>query len=79
VSGLESAVAAVAGGLPVAVLPPAAVHLVMPALPGDQPALLAPGAERDGRRLLTLCYDRSALNDWAADQLLKRIAEEVER
>jgi 2-oxoglutarate dehydrogenase E2 component (dihydrolipoamide succinyltransferase) len=69
--------AAAGAGLEVASLPPARSHLPIPALGRGQAALVAPGAERDGRRLLTLCYDRRVLDDWAADQLLGRIAAEL--
>ena len=75
---LARAAAAAAEGIELTVLEPASSHLVMPALSRGQAALLAVGAERDGRRLLTLCYDRRALDDWRADQLLKRIAKEVD-
>jgi hypothetical protein len=51
--------------------------MAMPALVQGQAALVAPGAEREGRRLLTLCYDRRQLDDWSADQLLRRIASEL--
>lgn len=76
---LPQAIRAAAGGeLAIAALPPSRTHLPIPALGQDQAALVAPGAERDGRCLLTLCYDRRALDDWAADQLLGRIAIELE-
>jgi 2-oxoglutarate dehydrogenase E2 component (dihydrolipoamide succinyltransferase) len=70
--------AAAGAGLEVASLPPSKSHLPMPALDPGQAALVAPGAERNGRRLLTLCYDRRLLDDWAADQLLGRIAAELD-
>jgi pyruvate/2-oxoglutarate dehydrogenase complex dihydrolipoamide acyltransferase (E2) component len=69
--------AAAGAGLEVASLPPARSHLPIPALGRGQAALVAPGAERGARRLLTLCYDRRVLDDWAADQLLGRIAAEL--
>ena len=69
--------AAAAERLEVGILPPSRSHLPIPALGPGQAALVAPGAERDGRRLLTLCYDRRVLDDWAADQLLGRIAAEL--
>jgi hypothetical protein len=47
----------------------------MPALPDGQAALVVLGAPRDGRRLLTLCFDRRILDDWSADRLLREIAE----
>ena len=46
--------------------------------PGEA-AILAPGAIRDGRCYLTLCYDRRRYDDWAADRLLARVAEELSR
>jgi pyruvate/2-oxoglutarate dehydrogenase complex dihydrolipoamide acyltransferase (E2) component len=80
-TGLErmpQALRTAAGGrLEVATLPPSRSHLPIPALRPGQAALVAPGAERGGRRLLTLCYDRRVLDDWAADQLLGRIAAEL--
>jgi pyruvate/2-oxoglutarate dehydrogenase complex dihydrolipoamide acyltransferase (E2) component len=74
VDRLPDAARAAAGELEVAVLPASRAHISMPALLAGQAAALAPGAERDGRRLLTLCYDRRVLDDWQADQLLKRIS-----
>jgi pyruvate dehydrogenase E2 component (dihydrolipoamide acetyltransferase) len=70
----EVARAAVAGGVSIAVLPTSRSHLALPPLGSGQAALLVAGAERDGRRMLALCYDRRTLDDWPADQLLKRIA-----
>jgi hypothetical protein len=49
----------------------------LPALDVGESALLAPGAAREGRSLLALCYDRRRLDDWQADQLLKAIAEQL--
>lgn len=73
---LGEAVAAVSRpGLQVDVAAPSSSQLVMPSLEPGQAALVAAGAEQDGRRLLTLCYDRRALDDWAADRLLKEIAQ----
>jgi pyruvate dehydrogenase E2 component (dihydrolipoamide acetyltransferase) len=75
---MPQALRAVAGGgLEIATLPASRTHLPIPALGLGQAALVAPGAERGGRRLLTLCYDRRVLDDWAADQLLGRIAAEL--
>ena len=73
---LDAAVAAVAGaGWPaLAVLPASRSHLAMPALPDGQAALVVLGAPRDGRRLLTLCFDRRVMDDWSADRLLREIA-----
>lgn len=51
--------------------------MAFPLVPAGQPGILAPGAIRDGRCYLTLCYDRSAMNDYTADRLLARIAEEL--
>jgi pyruvate/2-oxoglutarate dehydrogenase complex dihydrolipoamide acyltransferase (E2) component len=44
--------------------------------PGER-AILACGAIRDGRCYLTLAYDRRHYDDWAADRLLARVAEEL--
>lgn len=77
VDRLEQAVAGAAQGVEVVVLAPSSSQLVMPALTRGQAAVLAVGAERDGQRLLTLCYDRRVLDDWGADRMLKRIAEEA--
>jgi pyruvate/2-oxoglutarate dehydrogenase complex dihydrolipoamide acyltransferase (E2) component len=74
----EVARAAVAGGVSIAVLPPSRSHLALPPLGSSQAALLVAGAERDGRRMLALCYDRRTLDDWSADQLLKRIATDLQ-
>jgi pyruvate/2-oxoglutarate dehydrogenase complex dihydrolipoamide acyltransferase (E2) component len=61
-----------------AVKPPSRAHLAMPPLPDGSQAILVAGEERDGRRFLTLCFDRRVMDDWAADQLLKRIADNLE-
>ena len=74
---LPRAAAMAAAELRLRVLPPSRAHLSMPALEGGENGLLAPGAARDGRSLLTLCYDRRRLDDWQADQLLRRIAEQL--
>jgi len=44
--------------------------------PGER-AILAAGAVSDGRCYLTLCYDRRAYDDWAADRLLAGVATEL--
>jgi pyruvate/2-oxoglutarate dehydrogenase complex dihydrolipoamide acyltransferase (E2) component len=75
---LPQAVAAAADGIEVAWAPPSRAHLAMPALAEGQAALVAPGAERQGRRYITLCYDRRQLDDWSADQLLRRIASNLQ-
>ncbi len=51
--------------------------MAFPLVPAGQPGILAPGAIRDGRCFLTLCYDRSAMTDYQADVLLARIAGEL--
>ena len=71
--------AAAVGDLNPRVLPQSRSHLAMPPLDEGESALLVPGAARDGISLLSLCYDRRRLDDWQADQLLKRIAEELTR
>jgi 2-oxoglutarate dehydrogenase E2 component (dihydrolipoamide succinyltransferase) len=53
--------------------------MAFPILNPGQPGILAPGAVRDGRCFLTLCYDRRQLDDFAADRLLARVAEELQR
>jgi 2-oxoglutarate dehydrogenase E2 component (dihydrolipoamide succinyltransferase) len=53
--------------------------MAFPLVPVGQPGILAAGAIRDGRCFLTLCYDRSAMNDYQADQLLARVAGELSR
>ena len=70
-----AATAAEAGRLAITVLTAARSDLATPALQPGQDALLAPGGDRDGRTYLTLCYDRRRLDDYAADRLLARIAE----
>lgn len=75
---LEEVARDAAGDLALVILPPSRAHLAMPPLRGGQPALLVPGAERQGRRMLALCYDRRALDDWSADRLLGRIAAALE-
>lgn len=53
--------------------------MAFPLVPVGQPGILAVGAIRDGRCFLTLCYDRSAMNDYQADQLLARVADELSK
>jgi pyruvate/2-oxoglutarate dehydrogenase complex dihydrolipoamide acyltransferase (E2) component len=54
--------------------------MAFPLVNPGQPAILAPGAVRDGGRcFVTLCYDRRAYDDWAADRLLARVGEELAR
>ena len=52
--------------------------MAFPLVPPGEPGILAPGAIRDGRCYVTLCYDRAAYDDWAADRLLERIAAGLE-
>jgi len=51
--------------------------MAFPIVNPGQPGILAPGAVRDGRCFVTLCYDRRAYDDWAADRLLARVGEEL--
>lgn len=44
-----------------------------PLVPAGQPGILAPGAIVDGRCHLTLCYDRAAYDEYAADALLRGV------
>jgi pyruvate/2-oxoglutarate dehydrogenase complex dihydrolipoamide acyltransferase (E2) component len=53
--------------------------MAFPLVPVGQPGILAVGAIRDGRCFLTLCYDRGAMNDYQADQLLARVAGELSK
>jgi pyruvate/2-oxoglutarate dehydrogenase complex dihydrolipoamide acyltransferase (E2) component len=53
--------------------------MAFPLLNPGQPAILAPGAIRDGHCYVTLCYDRRAMDDYAADRLLAKITAELER
>lgn len=48
--------------------------LAFPLVNPGQPAILCPGRVEDGTLHLTLCYDRSALDEPAADALLSRTA-----
>lgn len=69
--------AASRGDLPIAALPASTSHLVVPALPAGRAALVQAGAELDGHRMLTLCFDRRVLDDWEADRLLAEIAADL--
>jgi 2-oxoglutarate dehydrogenase E2 component (dihydrolipoamide succinyltransferase) len=54
--------------------------MAFPLVNPGQPGILAPGAVTEGGRcLVTLCYDRRAYDDWAADRLLARVGEEMAR
>jgi pyruvate/2-oxoglutarate dehydrogenase complex dihydrolipoamide acyltransferase (E2) component len=53
--------------------------MAFPLLNPGQPGILAPGAIRDGHCYVTLCYDRRAMDDFAADRLLARVTEELEK
>ena len=53
--------------------------MAFPLVPVGQPGILAVGAIRDGRCFLTLCYDRSAMNDYQADRLLAGVADELSK
>jgi 2-oxoglutarate dehydrogenase E2 component (dihydrolipoamide succinyltransferase) len=54
--------------------------MAFPLVNPGQPGILAPGAVRsDGRCYVTLCYDRRAYDDYAADRLLARVEEELTR
>jgi pyruvate/2-oxoglutarate dehydrogenase complex dihydrolipoamide acyltransferase (E2) component len=53
--------------------------MAFPLLNPGQPGILAPGAIRDGHCYVTLCYDRRAMDDYAADRLLARVTEELEK
>ena len=54
--------------------------MAFPLVSPGQPGILAPGAVRsDGRCYVTLCYDRRAYDDYAADRLLARVEEELAR
>jgi pyruvate/2-oxoglutarate dehydrogenase complex dihydrolipoamide acyltransferase (E2) component len=52
--------------------------MAFPLVNPGQPGILAPGAIRDGRCYVTLCYDRRAMDDYAADRLLAKIGAELE-
>lgn len=51
--------------------------LAFPLVAPGEPAILAPGAIADGRCWLALCYDRAHYDEYAADQLLGRVAERL--
>jgi pyruvate/2-oxoglutarate dehydrogenase complex dihydrolipoamide acyltransferase (E2) component len=51
--------------------------MAFPLVPFGQPGILAVGAIRDGHCFLTLCYDRGAMNDYQADQLLAKVADQL--
>ena len=53
--------------------------MAFPLINPGEPGILAQGAIRDGRCYVTLCYDRRAYGDHAADRLLARVAEELSR
>jgi 2-oxoglutarate dehydrogenase E2 component (dihydrolipoamide succinyltransferase) len=53
--------------------------MAFPLVNPGEPGILAQGVIRDGRCFLTLCYDRRAYDDYAADRLLARVAEELAR
>jgi 2-oxoglutarate dehydrogenase E2 component (dihydrolipoamide succinyltransferase) len=53
--------------------------LAFPLVNPGEPGILAQGAIRAGRCFLTLCYDRRAYDDYAADRLLARVEEELAR
>ncbi len=49
--------------------------VAFPLVNPGQPAILCPGQIQDGRLLLTLCYDRTVMDEAAADGLLARTGE----
>ena len=49
--------------------------VAFPLVNPGQPAILCPGQIQDGRLLLTLCYDRAAMDEAGADGLLARTGE----
>jgi pyruvate/2-oxoglutarate dehydrogenase complex dihydrolipoamide acyltransferase (E2) component len=51
--------------------------MAFPLVAPGQRAILAPGAVRDGHAFVTLGYDRTHYDDFAADRLLARIAGEL--
>ncbi|HEX6348081.1 MAG TPA: 2-oxo acid dehydrogenase subunit E2 [Candidatus Dormibacteraeota bacterium] len=53
--------------------------MAFPLVNPGEPGILAQGAIRDGRCFVTLCYDRRAYDDYAADRLLARVEEELAR
>ena len=53
--------------------------MAFPLVNPGEPGILAQGAIRDGRCFVTLCYDRRRYDDYTADRLLARVAEELAR
>jgi 2-oxoglutarate dehydrogenase E2 component (dihydrolipoamide succinyltransferase) len=53
--------------------------MAFPLVNPGEPGILAQGAIRDGRCFVTLCYDRRRYDDYSADRLLARVAEELAR
>jgi pyruvate/2-oxoglutarate dehydrogenase complex dihydrolipoamide acyltransferase (E2) component len=51
--------------------------LAFPLVSPGQPAILCPGRIEGGRLLLTLCYDRGAMDGEAAQRLLERVGASV--
>jgi len=51
--------------------------MAFPLVNPGEPGIVAQGAIRDGRCFLTLCYDRRAYDDYAADRLLARVEAEL--
>ena len=66
------------GGITVTNVGGGGTLMAFPLVNPGQPAILATGAVRpDGRCYLTLCYDRRRYDDYAADQLLATIEQEL--
>ncbi len=53
--------------------------MAFPLVNPGEPGILAQGAIRDGRCFVTLCYDRRTYDDYTADRLLARVADELAR
>jgi pyruvate/2-oxoglutarate dehydrogenase complex dihydrolipoamide acyltransferase (E2) component len=51
--------------------------MAFPLVVPGQPGILAPGTVVGGRCYITLCYDRRAFDDYAADRLLARIEQRI--
>ena|GEM_PF-1405187 len=51
--------------------------LAFPLVAPGEPVILAPGAIVDGRCWLALCYDRAHYDEYAADQLLATVVEQL--
>jgi pyruvate/2-oxoglutarate dehydrogenase complex dihydrolipoamide acyltransferase (E2) component len=68
-----------AGGFTITNVGMTGTLMAFPLLNPGQPGILAPGAIRDGHCYVTLCYDRRAMDDYAADRLLARVTEELEK